>query len=196
MKRFAFAAFVLVALPLVARSQGDAPAPAPPPATSLDELRKEYERIREALFVSRARAAAVGQALYNAKLSIFLKYGTPRFQAVSRATIRLDGAPVFDDTAGSIGTNDTVRFDGFVAPGKHKVTIRIDAEAKDDASYDSSVENTFTIEVPPRRQLVLRAEAKDDGDMGYAFPKKQRGSYKLILDVDVNSSELPNASKK
>jgi hypothetical protein len=194
MKRFAFATFVLVALPLVARSQGDAPAPAPP--TSLDELRKEYERIREALFVSRARAAAVGQALYNAKLSIFLKYGTPRFQAVSRATIRLDGAPVFDDTAGTIGTNDTVRFDGFVAPGKHKVTIRIDAEAKDDASYDSSVENTFTIEVPPRRQLVLRAEAKDDGDMGYAFPKKQRGSYKLILDVDVDSSELPNASKK
>jgi hypothetical protein len=194
MKRFALAAFVLLALPLVAHPQGEAPAPAPP--TSLDELRKEYERIREALFVSRARAAAVGQALYNAKLSIFLKYGTPRFQAVSRATIRLDGAPVFDDTAGTIGTNDTVRFDGFVAPGKHKVTIRIDAEAKDDTSYDSSVENTFTIEVPVRRQLVLRAEAKDDGDMGYAFPKKQRGSYKLILDVDVTSSELQNAPKK
>jgi len=192
MKRFALAALVLVA-PTIARPQAEPPAPAP---TSLDELRKEYERIREALFASRARAAAVGQALYNAKLSIYLKYGTPRFQAISRATIRLDGAPVFDDTAGVIGTNDTVRFDGFVAPGKHKLTIRIDAEAKDDTSYDTSVDNTFTIEVPARRQVVLRAEAKDDGDMGYNFPKKQRGTYKLVLDVDVTSSELQNAPKK
>src|SRR5262249_46320292 len=118
-----------LALPLVALAQGASDQqPAP---TSLDELRKEYERIREALFASRARAAAVGQALYNAKLQIHLKYGTPRFQAVPRATIRLDGAAVFDDTTGAIGTNETVRFDGFVAPGKHKVTVRVDAEAKD-----------------------------------------------------------------
>jgi hypothetical protein len=186
---------VCLALPLVALAQGAADQPAPTPG-SLDELRKEYEKIREALFASRARAAAVGQALYNAKLQIFLKYGTPRFQAVPHATIRLDGAAVYDDTAGGIGNNETVRFDGFVAPGKHKVSIRVDAEAKDDTSFTSSTESTFTIEVPARRQVVLRATAKDDGDMGYSFPKSQRGTYKLHLDVEVESTELGNAPKK
>lgn len=184
-----------LALPLVALAQGASDQPAPT-TTSLDELRKEYEKIREALFASRARAAAVGQALYNAKLQIYLRYGTPRFQAVPRATIRLDGAAVFDDTAGAVGTNETVRFDGFVAPGKHRVTVRVDAEAKDDTSFTSTTESTFTIDVPARRQVVLRATAKDDGDMGYSFPKSQRGTYKLHLDVEVESSELGNAPKK
>src|SRR5437868_6518951 len=106
-----------------------APAPAEAPAASIDDLRKEYQAIRENLFRSRARAAAVGDALYSSKLQIYLRFDAARFYQVKRATIRLDGANLFDDTAGGIATDDAPRFEGFVAPGKHVIAIRVEAQA-------------------------------------------------------------------
>jgi hypothetical protein len=181
--------------------EGPAPPPgaAEPPkdmpaAGSIEELRKEYERVREGLFTSRARAAALGASVYSSKLRIHLKYDTPRFYKIKRATIRLDGANVFEDSAGAIGQNDSVRFEGFVAPGKHQVTVILEAEAKDDTSFISSSSSSFTIDVPTRKVVVIKARAEDGGDMGYAWPKKQKGSYKLLLDADVNTENLPDAA--
>jgi hypothetical protein len=176
-----------------------APPPPPPPSTAtagganLDELQKEYERIRESLFAARARAAAVSSALYSSKVQVYLRYTTPRFFQVSRAVIRLDGASVFDDSSSAVATDNVLRFDGFVAPGKHQVTVRVDAETKDDPSYTTSTESTFTIDVPARRMVILRAEAKDDGHMGYSWGKKNKGSYKLHLDVAVEGKALADA---
>jgi hypothetical protein len=161
--------------------------------SGMDELRKEYDRIREALFASRARAAAVGAAVYSSKLQIYLHYGTPRFQHVSRAAVRLDGASVWDDAQGTVGADDALRFEGFVAPGKHQVTVRLEAEAKDDTSFTSTVENSFVIDVPARRLVVMRAQAVDNGDMGFAWGKKSKGSYKLHLDAEVEAGAIPNA---
>jgi hypothetical protein len=160
---------------------------------SLDDLQKEYEKIREGLFSSRARAAAVGSALYSSKVQVYLRYTTPRFFSVSRAVIRLDGASVYDDAAGAIAADNVMRFEGFVAPGKHQVTIRVDAETRDDPSFVTSTESTITIDVPARRQVVLKATAEDAGDMGHSWGKKNRGSYRLRLDVDVEGKALDAA---
>jgi hypothetical protein len=156
----------------------------------LDELQREYEKIREGLFASRARAAAVASALYNAKLQVYLRYTTPRFFHVPRAVIRIDGATVFDDGSSVVASDNVLRFEGFVAPGKHQVTIRVDAEAKDDPSFTTSTESTLTIDVPARRQVILRAAAQDGGDMGHSWGKKTKGSYRLHLDVDVEGKAL------
>jgi hypothetical protein len=166
------------------------PTPAPSPQ-KVDELQKEYERIRESLFTARARAAAVGAAMYSSKVQIFLKFGTPRFFHVGRGVIRLDGASVYEDAAGAIGNDDLIRFEGFVAPGKHLITVRFDSDSKDDASFSSSTESTFIIDVPQHKLVTLRAQAEDGGDMGSTFPKKGKGSYRLHLDADVETKDMP-----
>src|SRR5688572_22187849 len=65
-----------------APAQPQAEGSAPPekgeraaPAGDLDALRKEYETLRESLFTSRARAAAVGDAVYSAKVQVQLRHG-------------------------------------------------------------------------------------------------------------------------
>src|SRR5688500_4509743 len=160
------------------------------PSPSIEELQKEYEKIREGLFASRTKAAAVRSALYSSKVQVFLRYTTPRFFHVARAVVRLDGASVYDDASSAIANDNVMRFEGFVAPGKHQVTIRVDAETKDDPGYTTSTESTFTIDVPARRMVVLRATAEDAGDMGYSWGKKTKGSYRLRLDVDVEGKAL------
>jgi len=190
----------------VASAQPVPEGPAPPPGTgaeappdttsagSIEELRKEYERVREGLFTSRARAAALASAVYSSKVRISLRYDTPRFYKVKRATVRLDGANVFEDEGGTVGANDQIRFDGFVAPGRHQITIVIEAEAKDDTSFVSATTSSFTIDVPTRKVVVVKARAEDGGDMAYAWSRKQRGSYKLLLDVDVKTESLPDGT--
>jgi len=178
---------LLVWIPALA---DDAPQ-ATPPTPKIDELQKEYEKIREGLFTARARAAAVSAAMYSSKLQIFLKFGTPRFFHVSHAAVHLDGAAVFEDTAGAIGNDDLVRFEGFIAPGKHLVTVRVDSESKDDTSFSSSTESSFTIDVPQHKIVVMRSQVEDGGDMGSTFTKKGKGSYRLHLDADVEAKDIP-----
>lgn len=156
----------------------------------LEELQKEYERIRASLFTARARAAALSSTLYSAKLQLYLHYTTPRFFHVGRAIVRLDGATVFDDTSSAIGTDDVLRWSGYVAPGQHAVTIRVDADTKDDPSFTTSSESTFIVDVPPKKEVTVRAQAEDGGDLGSSWKAKGRGSYRLHLDIDVEARDV------
>ena len=193
---------MLLFVPALAWAQPQPEGPAPPPdvpkdapaLSTMEELRKEYERVREELFTSRARAAALGSAVYSSKLRILLKYDSPRFYKITRATVRLDGTNVWEDAAGAVGANDQVRFEGFVAPGKHQLTVVIEAEAKDDTSFASAQTSTFTIDVPARKLVTVRGRAQDGGDMGFAWSRKERGSYKLLLSAEVKSEPLPDGT--
>src|SRR5438270_10667170 len=120
-----------IATPALAQPNKPPPAPAPdtakpPPDTSpavttaaeagegsdVDALRQEYLKLRDELFASRARAAAVASAMYSTKITLKLTYTTGRFYNVRRATVRLDGANVYDDSDGKISGEDAVRFQG------------------------------------------------------------------------------------
>lgn len=155
----------------------------------IDALRKEYMRLRDKLFRSRARAAAVGDALYTTKLTILLHWASGRFYSVNRATVRLDGANVYDDVQGSIAGDKAPRFEGFVAPGRHVISIRIEVEGKEDDRFASVMENTFAIQAPAGTAVIVDVTAKDDGDIPYKWAKKGKGSYKLRLDVMVTSKK-------
>lgn len=157
-------------------------------ATDIEVLRREYLKLRDELFRSRARAAAVAGALYSTKLSIGLIYTSGRFQAVNRVTIRLDGANVYDDTEGAIAKDKAPRFEGFVAPGRHVINIRIETVGKDDERFTTTTDNTFTIQAPPGKDVTISATAKDSGDIAYAWQKKERGSYGLALDVKIDTT--------
>jgi dipeptidyl aminopeptidase/acylaminoacyl peptidase len=168
----------------------------PPAAPSIGDLRKEYEKIREAVFSSRARAAAVGDALYSTRLDIRLRYDTPRSWQVRRATVRLDGANVYEDEQGAVAADEAPRFSGFVAPGRHLITIRIEAASKDDAKFTYTTEDTFFVEAPRDRVVTVSAEAREDGDMAWSFSRKNRGTYRLRLDVDVVAKEVKREGGK
>ncbi len=183
---------------------GDAPpdvgTPAPPPDANagpdLEALRKKYLELRDQLFRSRARAAAVAGALYSSKISIRLEYATGRYYTVNRATVRLDGANVFDDTTGAIASDKAPRFEGFIAPGRHMLSVRVEATGKDDDRFKSATESSFVIEAPAGDDLIVVATARDAGDIPYKWRKKQRGSYQLHLDVNVQALKRKDGDGK
>jgi hypothetical protein len=181
------------------------PAPAPPASASaggtestddasldLDALRQEYLGLRDELFASRARAATVASALYSTRVQVQLTFANPRFHGVTRAAIRLDGASVYDDDRGAIATDDAVRFDGWIAPGRHQLVFRVEAVGVEDDRFTSATESAIVVEAIAGKDLRVVARARDDGDIAYGWKKKQKGTYRLALAVDVKT--VPRAA--
>ncbi len=175
------------------------PAEEAPPEEAkndLESLRAEYFKLRDRLFQSRARASAVASALYSTRLSVQLNYDSGRYYTVTRATIRLDGANIFDDTEGAITSDKAIRFEGYIAPGRHQISIRIEATGKDDQRFTSVVDNSFIVQAIKGKDLEVKAVAQDDGNIAYKWKKKEQGSYKLSLDVSVKSKKRSNTKSE
>jgi hypothetical protein len=153
----------------------------------VDTLRQEYLALRDELFKSRARANAVASQLYSTRMQIRFTWGSARYYGVSKASIRLDGATVYEDATGAIATDDGVRFDGYVAPGRHLVTFHIQATGKDDDSFTSVTESQIVVKAVANKDLVVAAKGKDNGDIAYEWKRSEKGSYGLGIDVSVKS---------
>jgi len=172
-----------------------APAPTEPekPAATddtgpdVDTLRQEYLSLRDELFKSRARANAVASQLYSTRVTVKLTWGSARYYGVSKASIRLDGATVYENTTGAIAGDDGVRFDGYVAPGRHLITFRVEATGKDDDSFTSATESQIVVKAVAGKDLLVSAKGKDDGDISYAWKRSEKGNYELGLDVSVKA---------
>jgi hypothetical protein len=172
------------------------PAPAAPAAQEpqpaanepdVDSLRQEYLALRDELFKSRARANAVASTLYSTRIQIRFSWTSARYYGVTKASVRLDGAQVYEDTAGAIGGDDGVRFDGFIAPGRHLVTFHVEATGKDDDSFTSTTESQIVVKAVANKDLTVAAKARDGGDIAYQWKRSEHGSYGLGIDVAVKS---------
>jgi hypothetical protein len=170
-------------------TEGGETDPAAEEGDDLQSLRAEYFKLRDRLFQSRARSSAVSSALYSTRLSVNLNYDSGRYYTITRATIRLDGANIYDDSEGTIASDKATRFEGFVAPGRHQVSIRIEATGKDDERFTSVIDNSFVVQAVKGKDLVVKASAKDDGNISYKWSKKESGSYRLHLNVSVKSAK-------
>lgn len=172
---------------------GAAAEPAEPPPTGndvdVDTLRQEYLSLRDELFKSRARANTVASQLYSTRIQIKLTYTTGRYYSPAKSTIRLDGASVFEDATGAIAGDDSVRFDGYVAPGRHLVTFRVEATGKDDDTFTSTTETQIVVKAVAGKDLLVLAKAKDSGDIAYEWKRKEKGSYGLGIDVAVKTTK-------
>jgi len=174
-----------------------APRPAPaeeadkPPAEGgdVDSLRQEYLGLRDELFRSRARAGAVASQLYSTRVQIKLTYTTARYYNPAKASIRLDGASVYENTTGAIAGDDGIRFDGYIAPGRHLVTFRVEATGKDDDSFTSTTESQIVVKAVAGKDLLIAAKARDSGDIAYAWKRSENGSYGLGIDVAVKTAK-------
>ncbi len=166
-------------------------------AIDVDNLRQEYLSLRDELFRSRARASAVSGQLYSSRIEIRFTWSSGRFYGVSKASVRLDGATVFDDATGAIAGNDGVRFSGFVAPGRHTLTFHVEATGKDDDSFTSSTDAQVVVKAVANKDLLVAAKAHDAGDIAYQWKRSETGNYGLGIDVAVKTtaSTTPTASK-
>jgi hypothetical protein len=173
---------------------GSAPAPEakpdePPPTTGpdVDSLRQEYLSLRDELFKSRARANTVASQLYSTRVQIKLTYTTGRFYNPAKSSIRLDGAQVYENTTGQIAGDDGVRFEGYIAPGRHVITFRVEATGKDDDTFVSTTESSVVVKAIANKDLIVSAKAKDSGDIAYEWKRHEKGSYGLGIDVSVKT---------
>ncbi len=153
----------------------------------VDTLRQEYLSLRDELFKSRARANAVASQLYSTRISVKLAWDSGRYSGVSKASIRLDGATVYEDAKGQIAADDGVRFDGYVAPGRHVVTFRVEATGKDDDSFTSSTESQVVVKAVAGKDLVVGAHAHDGGVIAYAWKRAEHGKYGQGIDISVKT---------
>lgn len=161
----------------------------------VDTLRQEYLSLRDELFKSRARANTVASQLYSTRIQIKLTYTSGRYYNPAKSSIRLDGASVYENTSGAIATDDGVRFEGYVAPGRHVVTFRVEATGKDDDTFVSTTESSVVVKAVANKDLIVTAKAKDSGDIAYEWKKKEKGSYGLGLDVAVKTMKREGAAK-
>ncbi|HTR52908.1 MAG TPA: hypothetical protein VMJ10_19470 [Kofleriaceae bacterium] len=168
-------------------SAAAAAAPTKSDEPDVDALRQEYLALRDELYKSRARANAVASQLYSTRVSIKLTWTSGRYYGVSKSSIRLDGTTVFEDDKGAIAGDDGVRFDGYIAPGKHLVTFHIEAAGKDDDAFTEATENQVTVQAVANKDLVIAARAHDSGDIAYAWKREQHGNYGLGIDVAVKT---------
>ncbi|HEU4732993.1 MAG TPA: hypothetical protein VFT22_34100 [Kofleriaceae bacterium] len=160
----------------------------PADGADVDALRQEYLSLRDELFKSRARANAVASQLYSTRIQIKLTYTTGRYYNPARSSIRLDGANVYEDATGAISGDDGVRFDGYVAPGRHLITFRVEATGKDDDSFTSTTESQIVVKAVAGKDLLVAARARDSGDIAYEWKRSEHGSYGLGIDVAVKTT--------
>jgi hypothetical protein len=165
-------------------------------APDVDSLRQEYLALRDELFKSRARANAVASQLYSTRIQIKLTYTTARFYNPAKATIRLDGATVYENASGAIGGDDGLRFDGYIAPGRHLITFRIESTGKDDDTFTSVNEAQVVVKAVAGKDLVVNAKARDSGNIAYEWKKSERGNYGLVYDIGVKTVARAAEGKK
>jgi len=167
----------------------DTPADKPSEGADVDSLRQEYLSLRDELFKSRARANAVASQLYSTRVQIKLTYTTGRYYNPGKSSIRIDGANVYEDATGAIAGDDGIRFDGYIAPGRHLITFRVEATGKDDDSFTSATESQIVVKAVAGKDLVVAAKAKDSGDIAYEWKRTEKGSYGLGIDVSVRTAK-------
>jgi hypothetical protein len=173
-----------------AAKPADGAAEKPAEGPDVDSLRQEYLSLRDELFKSRARANAVASQLYSTRIQVKLTYTTARYYNPAKASIRLDGANIYEDATGAIAGDDGVRFDGYIAPGRHLITFHVEAAGKDDDTFTSTTESQIVVKAVPGKDLMVTARARDSGDIAYEWKRSEKGSYGLGIDVSVKTAKV------
>ena len=183
------------ASPPPAPSPSAAPTPSPEPEASpepepgagdkgidVDALRREADAVRDELFRSRAKVRTITSSLYSSKISVDLKYGAGRFFTLRRLIIKLDGARIFDDPEG-LAKAASPLFEGFLAPGRHTLSFRVEATSKDDETFTYITEDTFAFEAKAGKLSRVSASMDEDGSIA-------DGTYDVRLKVKVSPQAL------
>jgi hypothetical protein len=137
-------------------------------AADLERLRADYDRLRDELFRARSRAQIVEEGLWTSHLSATFRWkGGPSY-LVHHASVRLDGADIWDSGDKAV-TDDLITVaERPVKPGPHALTLRIDIrpgkKSKDSDKLGYVSEHTFAIIVPEGKRTLVAIKGDEDGD--------------------------------
>ena len=100
-------------------------------------------------------------------------------------TLKLDDQPVF--TADSPATQDPLKlYDGFAAPGKHTLAVRVECGATGEDRVAYAAEGTFVVDVADGKQSRRRPSSVDEtGDGPQPIAKKREGTFDVRVRADV-----------
>ena len=175
---------------------GDEAPPAKPPASppagsapgaSIDvaKLRAEYDRLRDALFRSRARAELVEEGVYASKLGARIRWkGAPDF-IMRRAEVRLDGNSIWDSGEKPMVDEMIKVSERPIKPGTHSVAVRLEIRPgkkseKEHEGLGYELEHTFVVNIPDGKRTTIDITADDDGDLP---------EYEPEIEVEVESEK-------
>jgi len=191
------------AAPAAESTPPPAPAPAaPPPApmttpeprestkanVDLDALNREYNQLRDDLFRSRAKAHLLGDALFKTKIVATFQYKAQRAWPIKKVTLKIDDQPVF--TADSPSTQDPLKlYDGFAAPGRHTLSVRVDCGATGEDRVAYGAEGTFVVDVAENKQSNVAFVVDETGDGPEKIAKKREGTFDVRVRADLETVE-------
>ena len=178
-----------------------APPPPPPPApmttpepatqkanVDLDTLNNEYNQLRDELFRSRAKAHLLGDALFKTKIVATFQYKAQRAWPIKKVTLKIDDQPVF--TADSPATQDPLKlYDGFAAPGRHTLAVRIECGATGEDRVAYGAEGTFVVDVAENKQSNVAFVVDETGDGPTKIAKKREGTFDVRVRADLETVE-------
>jgi len=176
--------------PAAAADDGDAkpPPPAPPatPATiDVARLRAEYDKLRDALFRSRARSMLVEEGVYASKLGAKIHWnGAPDF-IMRRAEVLLDGNSIWDSGEKPLVDEMISVSERPIKPGTHSVTIRLEIRPgkktqKENEGLGYELEHSFVVNVPDGKRTTIDISADDDGDLP---------EYEPEIEIEIESEK-------
>jgi hypothetical protein len=158
------------------------------PAVDLEALAAEYAALRDELFRSRAKAELVGTALYQTRLAATFQYKAERAWPLKKVTLTVDDHPVRAAEAEGIEEPITL-WEGFVAPGRHTLGVRVECGAVGDARAFYTAESSFTLEAVAGRQARVALSVDETGDGPQALARKKAGTFDLRVRAVVRSLE-------
>jgi hypothetical protein len=191
------------AAPAAESTPPPAPTPAPPPPApmttpepkesaranvDLETLNREYNALRDDLFRSRAKAHLLGDALFKTKIVATFQYKAQRAWPIKKVTLKIDDQPVF--TADSPSTQDPLKlYDGFAAPGKHSLTVRVESGATGEDRVAYGAEGTFVVDVAENKQSNINFVVDETGDGPTKLAKKREGTFDVRVRADIEAVE-------
>jgi hypothetical protein len=164
-----------------------APAPPAPPAATVDvaKLRAEYDRLRDALFRSRARSTLVEEGVYKSKLSAKIHWdGAPDF-VMRRAEVLLDGNAIWDSGEKPMVDESISVAERPIKPGTHNLTVRLEIRpgkksAKEHEGLGYELEHSFVVNVPEGKRTTIDITADDGGDLP---------EYEPEIEIEIESED-------
>jgi hypothetical protein len=164
-----------------------APAPPPPAAGGGDlaKLRAEYDRLRDALFRSRARSMLVEEGVYASKLGAKIHWdGAPDF-IMRRAEVLLDGNSIWDSGPKPLVDEMISVAERPIKPGTHNVTIRLEIRPgkkseKEHEGLGYELEHSFVVNVPDGKRTTIDITADDGGDLP---------EYEPEIEIEIESEK-------
>ncbi|MBK6696438.1 MAG: hypothetical protein IPG50_30245 [Myxococcales bacterium] len=148
----------------------------------------DYDRLIADIASLRTRVAAVGEGLFQSRMTIALRLEGERARP-HRLTVSVDDGVVYTSPQGFRGDEMTPVFGRALAPGRHAVTVDVEREDRENAAYKSGQRSRFIVEVSRDEQLDVELRVEDDSTMG-DLPSKKGGRYDLRVRMKANARAL------